>query len=116
MELKEQVASNQSALFVGSGDLDVYSTPSMIALMERTSKQCIAGNLKPGETTVGGAVNIRHMKPTAVGAEVYCESRVKAFEHPRVEFEVAVIEGSEIVGKGTHIRFIVDSKKFMKNL
>ena len=47
---------------LGSGTLSVFSTPSMIASMERASMLCVSELLEEGETTVGGLVEVKHLK------------------------------------------------------
>ena len=114
--IKEQVTEKHSAAQVGSGALDVYSTPSMIALMEKTSMLCIASFLDENETTVGGMVNIRHHKPTAIGKKVRCISEVILRKDRRIDFRVEVYEGQNLVGDGQHSRFIVDKGSFLENV
>lgn len=110
----EEVTIEKSASQVGSGLLDVYSTPAMIALMEKTSFLCIDQYLEETESSVGGAVNIRHLKPTAIGQRVVCVSRVKAVEKKKIEFDLEVAENGIVIGKGTHTRFVIDKESFMK--
>jgi predicted thioesterase len=112
--LTEDVTKEMSASHVGSGLLDVYSTPAMIALMEKTSYLCVQPYLEASESSVGGAVNIRHMKPTAIGQKVVCVSQVKAVENKKIEFELEVTENGIVIGKGAHVRFVVDKGSFMK--
>jgi fluoroacetyl-CoA thioesterase len=112
--LTEDVTEEMSASRAGSGLLDVYSTPAMIALMEKTSYLCVQPYLEASESTVGGEVNIRHMKPTAIGKKVICVSRVKAVENKKIEFELEVTENGILIGKGAHVRFVIDKESFMK--
>jgi predicted thioesterase len=112
--LTEEVTEEMSASHVGSGLLDVYSTPAMIALMEKTSYLCVQPYLEASESTVGGAVDIRHMKPTAIGQKVVCVSQVKVVENKKIEFELEGTENGIVIGKGTHIRFVIDKESFMK--
>jgi predicted thioesterase len=115
-QISEVVTSAQSASQVGSGLLDVYSTPAMIALMEKTSCLCVEKYLDQSESTVGGAVNIRHLKPTAIGQEVICTSKVTAVSGKRIDFEVEVREDGKPIGNGIHTRFVIDKELFLKNL
>jgi predicted thioesterase len=112
--LTEIVTADKSASQVGSGLLEVYSTPAMIALMEKASYLCVQEYLDEADSTVGGAVNIRHLKPTAIGQKVECVSRVKAVENKKIEFELEVSENGILIGKGTHIRFVVNKESFLK--
>ena len=114
--LQEEVTFEKSANQVGSGLLDVYSTPAMIALMERASYLCVQNYLDENESTVGGAVNIRHLKPTAIGKNVVCTSKVKEVSKTRIEFEVIVEEDRITIGKGNHTRFVIDKDSFLEML
>jgi len=114
--VEEMVTKDKSAKQVGSGLLDVYSTPSMIALMEKASFLCVNSFLDDGESTVGGAINIRHLKPTRIGEKVICTSKVTAVSGRKIEFEVIVKEEGKIIGKGNHTRFVIDNEAFLKML
>lgn len=116
LEIREGATPDKSAAIIGSGALDVYSTPSMIALMEKTSMLCIETLLNESETTVGGAVNIRHYKPTAIGKSVVCKSQVTSVKGKKVDFQVEVYENDELIGDGQHTRFVVNKESFMKNV
>lgn len=115
-ELEELVTEEMSAARAGSGALDVFATPFMIALMEKTAMTSMANLLDDGETTVGGAVNIMHYKPTAIGRTVRCTSEISGVKGKKVDFEVKVFEGTKLIGEGSHTRFIVNEKSFMENL
>lgn len=115
-EQREKVTSDMSAATVGSGALDVYSTPSMIALMETTAMKCVEPFLESSQSTVGGAVDIRHYKPTAIGATVHCKCELVEVKGKKLLFHVAVYENDQIIGDGQHVRFIVDVTSFMENI
>ncbi len=115
-EIHEVVTKEKSASHLGSGLLDVYSTPSMIALMEKTSFLCIDQYLSREESSVGGALNIRHLRPTAIGKSVRCKSTITETTGKKVVFEVEVYEGEKCIGKGSHVRFIIDKSAFMEML
>lgn len=115
-ELEELVTFDKSAHHIGSGNLEVYSTPSMIALIEKTSLRGIEAFLEKDESSVGGKVNVLHLLPTAIGKRVVCKSTVISIKHNRIEFEVVVFENDKLVGKGAHTRFIIDKASFMAKL
>lgn len=115
-EIEEVVSMDKSAVRIGSGDLEVYSTPSMIALMEKTSMLSVAPFLGKEDSTVGGFINISHLRPTAIGKKVKCISRITDVKDKKIEFEVEVYEGDTCIGKGSHIRFIINKKSFMSRL
>ena len=98
---------------VGSGDLLVYATPCMVALMEGAACEAIAEALKETETTVGISLNIEHTSATPVGLEVRAEAVVTAVEGKVITFEVTAFDEIGQIGYGTHKRCIVNSQKFL---
>ena len=109
------VTENDTAAAVGSGALEVFSTPSMIALaalMEKTALDSVAPFLEEGATTVGTALDIRHTAATPVGLEVVCRSTLTAVDGRRLVFSLSVEDACGPVGEGTHERFIVAAAKF----
>ena len=104
---------SDTALEVGSGDLLVYATPCMAALMEGAACEAITGCLKEGQTTVGTALNIAHTSATPVGMEVRAEAEVTAVEGKVITFSLKAFDESGEIGSGTHTRVIVNSQKFL---
>ena len=98
---------------VGSGDLLVYATPCMVALMEGAACEAIADCLKDSETTVGTALNIEHIAATPVGLEVRAEAEVTAVEGNTVTFQVTAYDEAGKIGEGTHKRVIVSTQRFL---
>ena len=98
---------------VGSGDLLVYVTPCMVALMEGAACEAIAEALKETETTVGIALNIEHTSATPVGLEVRAEAAVISVEGKVITFEVTAYDEIGEIGRGIHKRVIVNSQKFL---
>ena len=107
---------DKNAVSYGSGTLNVYATPAMIALMEKASLLCVEEFMNDDETTVGGAVNIKHLKPTAIGQRIACKSVIKEVSGSKIDFEVEVHEGDKLIGIGSHTRFIINKTSFMDNL
>jgi predicted thioesterase len=107
------VEREDTAKEVGSGDLLVYATPCMVALMEGAACEAIAEALKDTETTVGTALNIAHISATPVGLEVRAEAVVTAVEGKVITFEVKAFDEAGEIGHGTHKRVIVNSQKFL---
>ena len=97
------VTEKNTAKAMGSGTLDVFATPAMVALMEEAAWKCVAPELEPGMGTVGTLMNVQHTSATPLSMHVTaeCELTVKAFD------EVGPI------GSGTHERFIVKDEKFV---
>ena len=99
---------------VGSGDLLVYATPCMVALMEGAACEAIAEALPENQTTVGTALNIEHTSATPVGLDVRAEATVTAVEGKVITFEVNAFDEAGQIGHGTHKRVIVNSQKFLE--
>ncbi len=115
-ERRFKVTEDMAASFIGSGDVSVLSTPSMIALMETTARDLVQSHLPPEETTVGTAVNVRHLAPAPVGGEVTVKAKLVEVDRRRLVFEVKCLYGDTLVGEGTHERFIVNRQKFLSKL
>lgn len=108
-----QVERADTALEVGSGDLLVYATPCMVALMEGAACDAIAPALKEGQTSVGTGLSISHTAATPVGLEVRAEAEVTAVEGKVITFSVTAFDEAGQIGSGTHQRVLVTSQKFL---
>ncbi|MEM1618814.1 MAG: thioesterase family protein [Desulfurococcaceae archaeon] len=107
------IGEEHIAKHVGSGNVRVLSTPSMIAFMERTSMNCVQRYLPEGYTTVGVLVNVKHVNPAPVGSTIRVESRIVLREGRKLVFEVKAYYGDLLIGEGVHERFIVNTEKFI---
>lgn len=107
------VNGSNTANAVGSGLVPVFSTPSMIALMENAAVRTIQGRLEQGETSVGTHMDITHDAPTPVGVKVWAEAEVTAVDGRRVTFAVTAYDEKGPIGKGTHERAIIRADKFL---
>ena len=113
-EVSTLVEREATAKEVGSGDLLVYATPCMVALMEGAACEAIAASLSDAQTTVGTALNIEHLSATPVGLEVRAEAEVTAVEGKVITFDVRAFDEAGEIGKGTHKRVLVSSQKFLE--
>jgi predicted thioesterase len=110
------VEEHHLAVNMGSGDLRVWATPSMMALMEEAAMRAVAPHLPEGTTTVGGHIASSHLRPTAHGRTVSATATLVSVEGRKLRFEVKATDGENIIGEGEHLRFIVDKEKFMAQL
>lgn len=110
------VEHKDTAAVYGSGALEVFATPAMIALMERTCLMAVCDKIGEGNTTVGIAVNIKHLKASPVGSTIRCEAELTEVDRRRLVFKVQCFEGDNLIGEGIHERFVVESAKFMTKL
>lgn len=106
------VDETNSAKTMGSGTLDVFATPAMIALMEKTAWMSVADMLDEGCGTVGISLHVSHDAPTPLGMKVTCESELTAVDGRKLTFEVKAYDEKGMIGKGTHERFIIQNEKF----
>ena len=113
-EVSSFVEREDTAKEVGSGDLLVYATPCMAALMEGAACEAIAEALSDSQTTVGTLLNIEHLSATPVGMDVRAEAVVTAVEGKVITFEVHAFDEAGEIGKGTHKRAIVNAQKFLE--
>ena len=101
---------------VAGGEFDVYATPEMIRDIERTCKDYILEFADKGEDSVGTQVNISHLGATLLNMSVEITATVKTLDRRRVVFEIVVKDQLDIVGSGTHDRFITDANKSAEKL
>ena len=92
------VEHKDTAAVYGSGALEVFATPAMIALMEKTCLMAVCDKIGDGNTTVGIAVNIKHLKASPVGATIRCEAELTEVDRRRLVFSVKCFEGETLVG------------------
>lgn len=110
------VEKKHSAAIVGSGELDVLSTPAMIGFMENVTKELAQNDLKASQTTVGIEVNIQHLKATAIGQTIRVIVTLVKQTKSVLFYDVEAFEGDNLIGQGQHNRAIVDKDKFMEDL
>ena len=106
------VNEENTAKAMGSGTLEVFATPALIALMEETCWRSVANELEEGSGTVGTLLEIKHTAPTPVGMKVTCESTLTEVDGRRLVFEVIARDAKGVVGEGKHERFIIQNEKF----
>lgn len=111
---EELVTEKNVARALGSGGLAVYSTPSMITLMEYTALESVTPFLPEGSSTVGTRIDIKHLAATPIGMRVRCETELIEIDRRRLVFLCRVFDEAGLIGEGTQERFIVDNEKFME--
>ena len=107
------VERQDTAYEVGSGDLLVYATPCMVALLEGAACEAILPALPEGKTSVGTLLNITHISATPVGMDVRAEAEVIEVDGNSVTFQVTAFDESGKIGEGIHKRAIITSQKFL---
>ena len=113
-EVSTLVEREDTAAQVGSGNLLVYATPCMAALMEGAACEAIAQALPEGQTTVGTLLSIEHLSATPVGLEVRAEAEVTAVEGKRITFSLRAFDEAGEIGRAVHERFIIKTERFLE--
>ncbi len=115
-ESRLTVGAENTALALGSGDMEVLATPAMVALMENAAMKAVADYLPEGSTTVGIEISTSHLKASAVGANVVAEATLDEVDGRRLVFSLKACDDSGVIGEGKHVRFIVDRERFLSKL
>ena len=115
-ESRLTVGAENTALVLGSGDMEVLATPAMVALMENAAMKAVADYLPEGSTTVGIEISTSHLKASAVGANVVTEAILEEVDGRRLKFSLKAWDDTGVIGEGVHTRFIVDRERFLSKL
>jgi len=91
----------------------VLGTPRLVALLEEATVDAVDGCLEAGSTTVGMRVQVDHLQPTPVGAEVFAEAYLDKIEGRRITFTVTASDSGGLVAAGKVTRVVVDVNRFM---
>lgn len=107
------VTMEETAASAGSGGQPVFSTPHMIALMEKTAWASVEPCMEEGRTTVGTRLDVSHLSASPVGAHISCESELIEIDGRRLVFNVTASDDAGLIGEGIHERFVIETEKFM---
>ena len=108
---EERLATN-----VGSGNVPVFASPMLLALMEAAAVNCLEGHLPEDYQSLGVQLNVSHTAPTPIGFTVTAKATLKAIEGRKLTFDVVANDGAEQIGSGVHTRIVVDTPRFMARL
>ncbi len=115
-EETRNVQEEDTAKAHGSGDLLVYATPALVALMEYAAKELVKPSLSSGDTTVGTRMDISHLRATPVGNEVRAKAVLKEIDGRMLNFTIEAYDGEVLIGKAVHERAVVTEARFMSKL
>ena len=113
---RTKVTLENCAVTLGSGDMEVFATPAMVALMENAAMKAVAEALPEGSTTVGAEMNTTHIKPSGIGAEVSATAVLTSVEGRKLTFNVGAADQGGMIGEGVHVRYVVDREKFLSKV
>jgi predicted thioesterase len=107
------VTGAETAHALGSGDVEVFGTPAVVALCERAAVAAIAPFLEANQTSVGMRVEIDHLAPTVPGRDVSATAKLRGIDGRRLKFEIEVSDPSGVVARAVHTRVLVDRDRFL---
>ncbi|MDY0102212.1 MAG: thioesterase family protein [Lentimicrobium sp.] len=110
------VTETDTAMHYGSGLIEVFATPAMIALMEKTAQLSIQAQLPDGFVTVGTEIHITHSKASPLGARITCQTELIEINGKKLLFKVSAYDETGKIGEGTHHRYIINAKVFMERV
>ena len=108
------VSQELSAKTMGSGSLDVFATPAMVALMEKCAAESVEALVGEGNSTVGTKIDVDHLAATPLGMKVYCESELIAEDGRSLTFKIDAFDEVGLIGKATHNRFVIAKERFVE--
>ena len=114
--IEQTVTPDLTAARIGSGLVEVFATPMMVALVEQTCLESVLPYLDEGQGTVGTLVNVTHSAATPVGMRVWCDSELVEVDRRRLVFSVKAYDECGLIGEGRHERFVIDSAKFQAKI
>lgn len=110
------VTAQHTAKAFGSGTVDVFASPMMVALMEAAAVDCIAAHLAPGEISLGTHLDVAHRRASPIGASIEASAELIAIDGRILTFRVEAKDGAGLIGDGRHTRALVDETRFMAKL
>ncbi|MBQ9864159.1 MAG: thioesterase family protein [Bacteroidales bacterium] len=113
---EQMVTPDLTADRIGSGLVQVFATPMLVALMEQTCNESVTPLLEAGQGTVGTHIDISHSAATPVGMKVWCDSELVEVDRRRLVFTVKAFDECGPIGEGRHERFIIDTAKFQAKI
>ena len=113
-EASLDVTDADTAVALGSGDVDVLATPRVLALCEAATVAAVAGALDPAQTTVGTRVELDHLRPSVVGSHVTATATLVSVDGRRLTFDVAASEAGDVIARGVVVRALVDRARFTR--
>ena len=110
------VSQSNTAKALGSGDMEVFATPAMVALMENAAMMAVAKNLDEGASSVGVEISTSHIKASALGATITASAELVAIDGRKLSFKVRAWDEAGTIGEGNHTRFVVDRERFLSKI
>ena len=107
------VTEANTALALGSGQVPVYATPALVALLEEAAVNALKPLLEAGKTSVGTRVDVSHLAATPIGMIVRAQATLSKVDGRRLVFDVVAHDEVERIAEGLHERVVVDEQRFL---
>jgi fluoroacetyl-CoA thioesterase len=111
-ERKFTVEAAHAISFGVAGPPPVLSTPWLIWFLEHAALDAALPFLESDEITVGTSIEVEHLAPTPLGAEVTCVARIVHHDGPVISFQLEASDGHEMIARGFHKRRAVKIARF----
>ena len=116
LERKKAVGEQDAISFLGADVKPSLASPRMIGHMEFAARDAVLPHLEPGQDTVGTRVDVSHLGATPLGDEVTYRATLTEVDGRKLTFEVEARDSREVVGRGTHERYIINVERFAAGL
>lgn len=111
---KHTVTPADTAVSLGSGDLEVLATPRLITWCESAAFELCLPQTDADRTTVGTFVKLEHSKGSPVGAQVTVSCAQPISDGRRLVCFITVTDAEgETIASGEVHRALVDRERFM---
>ncbi|MBQ3379224.1 MAG: thioesterase family protein [Clostridia bacterium] len=112
-EVKNDINESRTAVSLGSGGYPVAATPYLVLAVENAAYRLSQNYMAEGESTVGTLMNFEHLRATPEGMSITARVCLDEIDNKRLVFSFEVRDERELVARGTHERFIVNTEKFL---
>ena len=109
------VDEEDTARSIGSGTLEVLATPRIVQLVENLCVILLKDEMDKLTTTVGSKFDINHISPTFLKRSFKIEVTLSKVEDKKLTFTFKATDQAGEIANGTHIRYIVDTGRFLMN-
>lgn len=118
--IAHRVTDLDTALALGSGDLEVLGTPRLVAWCEHATVAAIGSALDPARTSVGTRVDIAHERASAVDTDIVVRADLVHADGRLLRFDVIAEQESDgatvAIARGQVTRVVVDRERFLSRL
>ncbi len=114
---KQIVVNDSNAIsFLGPDAPRVLASPMMLLLMEHAARECVLPHLQAGMDTVGVGFEFEHCAAAPIGWTVTATAELLAIDGRKLHFRIEARDEVEVIGRGKHIRAVVDKARFAERL